>query len=332
MPQLPSPSQEEDDDYNNDKPKPNTTSPNKDMFMILTALLPMFVALLFLGCLPHLLGQESGGLILNKALTKAFRGGIPGSAAAAVQILSLMWLRTIVNYQYKTGKSFSNSFHTLLNEGGARRFYRGFLPAILLVPLSRFGDTAANAGVFALLSTSPAIPVLAKTALASLASSLWRILLMPLVVLKTTLQVSGKDGLAHLRTKITKYGTWEVWFRGTAATVVAQFMGHYPWFLVHNSLEDWIAMDCFGTTLASGLVRAALIGIGASMVSDALTNSIKVVNTFRQTSEEHLSYTETVQRVIQEGGVVSLFTRGLGAKMLVNCLNSIVFKVLLQLW
>ena len=125
MPQLPPPSQEENDDYNNDKPMPNNTSLNKtstkDVFMILTALLPMFVALLFLGCLPYLLGQESGGLILNKALTKAFRGGIPGSAAAAVQILSLMWLRTIVNYQYKTGSSFSNAFRALLSEGGVRR-------------------------------------------------------------------------------------------------------------------------------------------------------------------------------------------------------------------
>ena len=59
---------------------------------------------------------------------------------------------------------------------------------------------------------------------------------------------------------------------------------------------------------------------------------LKVVNTYRQTSAENLSYSDTVARVVKEGGVVALFTRGLGAKMLVNCLNSIVFKVLLKLW
>ena len=38
--------------------------------------------------------------------------------------------------------------------GGIRRFYRGYGPAILQGPLSRFGDTAANEGMLALLEGS----------------------------------------------------------------------------------------------------------------------------------------------------------------------------------
>lgn len=34
----------------------------------------------------------------------------------------------------------------LYKEGGVVRFYRGLGPALLQGPLSRFGDTAANAG------------------------------------------------------------------------------------------------------------------------------------------------------------------------------------------
>jgi hypothetical protein len=32
-----------------------------------------------------------------------------------------------------------------------RRFYRGFGPALLQAPISRFGDTAANVGILTLL-------------------------------------------------------------------------------------------------------------------------------------------------------------------------------------
>lgn len=39
--------------------------------------------------------------VLRNAGKKALGGGIPGAAAMAIQVLSLMWLRTTVNYQYR---------------------------------------------------------------------------------------------------------------------------------------------------------------------------------------------------------------------------------------
>ncbi len=38
---------------------------------------------------------------LRKALTKATQAGIPAAGAMAVQVFALMWLRTIINYQYR---------------------------------------------------------------------------------------------------------------------------------------------------------------------------------------------------------------------------------------
>lgn len=55
---------------------------------------------------------------------KALSGGIPGMAAMAVQVLSLMWLRTTVNYQYRYGTSMGVALSTLYKEGGIPRFYK----------------------------------------------------------------------------------------------------------------------------------------------------------------------------------------------------------------
>lgn len=39
--------------------------------------------------------------ILKRAGKRSLGGGLPGAAAMGVQVLSLMWLRTTVNYQYR---------------------------------------------------------------------------------------------------------------------------------------------------------------------------------------------------------------------------------------
>lgn len=41
----------------------------------------------------------------------------------------------------------------MIQEGGIPRFYQGLLPALVQGPASRFGDTAANAGVITLLDS-----------------------------------------------------------------------------------------------------------------------------------------------------------------------------------
>ena len=59
-------------------------------------------------------------------------------------------MRTTVNFQYRYGMTTIEALKHLYADGGVRRFYRGVGPALIQGPLSRFGDTASNAGMRAL--------------------------------------------------------------------------------------------------------------------------------------------------------------------------------------
>ena len=85
-------------------------------------------------------------------VTKAIGGGASGALAGVVQVSSLMWLRTAMNYQYANGGNGTlSTVATLYEEGGLPRLYRGVQYALVQNPLSRFGDAAANAAVPALV-------------------------------------------------------------------------------------------------------------------------------------------------------------------------------------
>ena len=96
-----------------------------------------------------------------------------------------------MNYQYRYGTSTTQAMKHLWQEGKIRRFYRGYGPALLQGPISRFGDTAANVGILALLEAHD-LPIAVKTGAASVTAGLWRITIMPIDTLKTTLQVRDK--------------------------------------------------------------------------------------------------------------------------------------------
>jgi hypothetical protein len=128
--------------------------------------------------------------IIQKAAKRAGQGGLAGAAAMGINVLSLMWLRTTINYQYRYGTSTTTALKKLYADGGIPRFYRGLLPALIQGPLSRFGDTAANTGTLAALDafdTTASLPVAVKTMAASVGAGLFRILLMPVDTFKTTM-------------------------------------------------------------------------------------------------------------------------------------------------
>lgn len=96
-----------------------------------------------------------------------------------------------------SGGTLSSSLKELYSEGGIPRFYQGLPFALVQGPLTRFGDTAANVGVLALLETIPetaALPLPLKTAAGSVTAGLWRIFLMPIDSSKTAMQVEGAEG------------------------------------------------------------------------------------------------------------------------------------------
>jgi hypothetical protein len=174
------------------------------------------------------------------AFEKALQKGTAGAQAGAVQVITLMWLRTTLNYQYRYGLSTKEALATLYKEGGLSRLYQGLPFALVQGPLSRFGDTAANALVIGFLDASAStLPTYASTLLASLAAGGFRILLMPVDTAKTTLQVNGGKGLDILKERLKKEGASAL-FSGALAASAATVVGHYPWFLTFNTLSAWL--------------------------------------------------------------------------------------------
>ena len=266
--------------------------------------------------------------IFEKAAKRALGGGVSGALAGVFQVLLLMWLRTTMNYQYRNGGSTKEAMSALYEEGGVQRFYRGVSFALFQTPLSRFGDTAANSGVLALLAASD-LPIGVRTACASAAASLWRIGLTPLDTMKTTLQVKGKDGYQQVMDKVQSEGV-PVLFQGALANAFASFVGNYPWYLTFNSLDEAIPLAPEGE-LALKLCRSAALGISAACVSDCISNSIRVLKTTRQTSATTLSYQEAAKQIIETDGVAGLFGRGLGTRLVTNSLQAALFTVVWKL-
>ncbi|MEW5312036.1 MAG: hypothetical protein WDW38_003699 [Sanguina aurantia] len=270
--------------------------------------------------------KKTVGEILQAAGKKALQGGIPGMAAMALQVLTLMWLRTTINYQYRFGTSTMVALTTLWKDGGIPRFYSGLGPALIQGPLSRFGDTAANTGALALLEDVD-MPIMAKTFIASLTAGAFRIFLMPVDALKTILQVEGKNGIPALMSKI-KVGGPSVLYHGALAAWLATVVGHYPWFAMYNTLNESLPKY---DELKPKLLRAAFIGFCSSFVSDCCSNSIRVLKTAKQTSTVPVGYIEIAKTVIAKDGVIGLFGRGLGTKLITNGIQGILFSVLWRL-
>mmetsp|Transcript_31417 Transcript_31417/g.64735 ORF Transcript_31417/g.64735 Transcript_31417/m.64735 type:complete len:296 (-) Transcript_31417:304-1191(-) len=265
--------------------------------------------------------------ILAQAGKRAIGGGVPGAAAMGMQVGLLMWMRTTMNYQYRHGTTTREALRTLYSQGGIARFYKGVGPALLQGPLSRFGDTAANAGVLSLLNQSEStkdLPVAAKTACASTAAALWRVNLMPIDATKTIMQVEGANGFPALVKKVRVNG-FGVLYHGAAASFSATFVGHFPWFFTFNFLDSKIPKP---EDTLSKLGRNAVIGFTSSVVSDTCSNSVRVIKTYKQTSTEPVTYPNAVREVIAKDGIVGLFGRGLKTRILTNGLQGLMFTVL----
>ena len=76
------------------------------------------------------------------------------------------------------------------------------------------------------------------------------------------------------------------------------------------------------------MLRSAGIGFASSVVSDSITNSVRVVKTIRQTYHQPIGYREAAQLVVRKEGVVGLLGRGLKTRLLANGLQGLMFSVL----
>jgi len=259
-------------------------------------------------------------------LKKSILSGINAYKAMSIQVLSLMWLRTIMNYQYKNGLTIKETIKILYKEGGIKRFYSGIIPALIHGPLCRFGDTFSNALILNLLKTKN-FPIFFKTALASVTAGLVRVIFTPVDTIKTLNQTDGENSFKILKNKIKNNNIF-VLYHGCMVNGLITLLGHYPWFLTHNYLNKFIPN--YENNLFKNLMRNCFIGFFSSMISDSLSNSLRVIKTYKQTSEKSKSYKEVINDIVlsKNGGMKELFTRGLIIRLFANGIQGIMFNVI----
>ena len=272
--------------------------------------------------------SSSGASLLSKSLTAALDGGLPGALAGLLQVVTLMWVRTVLNYQYRYGGGLFETMRKLYAEGGVPRFYRGVAFAAVQGPLSKFGSTAANDGVNAWLSSgggSRQWGPSSRTLVASLCVGVWRIVLMPIDTCKTVLQVDSTVGYRALMRKVCA-GQVGLLYQGSVALAVSAMVAHYPWFYCYNYLSvcAWLP-----PLVPNALLRSALVGFLCSVVSDTCSNAIRVLKTTKQSlaTKRVATYREAANAVLAKDGWSGLFGRGLGTRIFANGLQSVMFTV-----
>lgn len=256
---------------------------------------------------------------------KSLKSGASGAGAMTIQVTSLMWLRTTMNYQYKFGGQMIPTIQHLYKEGGVLRFYKGYVPALMVGPLSRFGDTFCNALALNVLKDSQ-VPLSVQTGCASVMAGGWRILTLPIDAWKTSLQVHGNKGVEVLMQKVKKEGPKGL-YNGAIASSTATMMGHFPFFYTFNSLDEKLPKYKYKDEPLKALGRNAVIGFCSTLVSDTVSNSMRVIKTYKQTHHENITYREVVQDILKKDGITGLMFRGLQTKIFTNGLQGVVFSV-----
>lgn len=280
--------------------------------------------------------------ILDRSFNKAINGGISGFTAMGGQVFGLMWMRTIMNYQYRNGGNFISTFKLLYKDGGIPRFYRGLGFALMQAPLSRFGDTAMNIGMMEALKETD-LSIASKTFAGSTGAALWRICIMPIDTLKSSLQVNGKNGFNIVKNKVNTYGIRAL-YHGSIASGTATLVGHFPWFFTYNYLQSKIpkieqnyrGYDKDGNYLIHNtefyntkkILRSGLIGFCSSSISDITSNSFRVIKVNKQTQIKSVSYLDLTRNIVNNDGIISLLTRGLGTKIMTNGIQGMLFTIL----
>ncbi len=271
--------------------------------------------------------KEGETMKVNEILRRSLLSGISGMTAMVIQVSTLMWMRTIMNNQYRKGGTIKQTVKTLYAEGGVRRFYRGVSVAMIQGPMSRFGDTFSNTLFISLMNSNERtkkLPIMIKTAGASLIAALYRIILTPIDTTKTILQVEGKQGLKILRNKIKLKGL-PVMYYGALAASAATFVGHYPWFATFNYLDEKLPKYELGY---KKFLRRAFIGFTASVISDSISNSLRVIKTTKQTYQKPVTYPEVFREIVNKDGILGLMGRGLKMRIIANGTQGLMFSVL----
>ncbi|CAM9959742.1 unnamed protein product [Pylaiella littoralis] len=279
----------------------------------------------------------------GEALRHSLAVGLSGGGATVFSVATLMWLHTIITFQQRHGTKFGDTCKILWRQGGPRRFYRGVLPSLVTAPLCRFGDTLSNELAMIYFSRHQhrgghgrrrngdgweggphKLPVWVATFFGSLGAAAFHATVVPLDTYKVIMQVDGKEGLSVMKKRIALRGPIAA-YDGALAFAGGSLMGHYPWYLTYNLLEQNIPRN---GEARSRRARSAFIGAAASIVSAGASNALRVLKVYRQSHDhpEGLSYRQSIKQIIKKdgGGVrgtLGVFVRGLGGRVAASALQ-----------
>lgn len=246
------------------------------------------------------------------------KDGLGGTMAMTTQISLFYWLKTTTTFQYKNGLGTIEAFSKLYNSGGIKRFYSGFIPSLILGNACKFGDVV----FYKYLSRQENLSTIQKSYYASLLSTTWRINLLPLDTLDLMLQSHGKKGFSILKQKV-KENNIMVLYNGGLASSLNNFVGYIGWFYTYSVLEKYRKDKNIDNTYYS-----IMEGISCAIVSDTITNPIKVLKTYKQTSPKNYSYLKSFNIIINQKGYMSLLFRGLQTRFIMNGLQNSIFVIL----
>jgi len=157
---------------------------------------------------------------------------------------------------------------------------------------------------------------------ASAAAAAFRVLLTPLDAVKVVLQADGAAGFRRLRASVREAGP-RVLFRGAGAMAANTLAAHYAFFVTFNELSVLVAPLPAGAGPMARLARNAGIGFAASVASDVVANSLRVVKTVRMATGH--SYADSVRAVVAADGVRGLLTRGLRTRIAANAAQGLLY-------
>lgn len=84
-------------------------------------------------------------------------------------------------------------------------------------------------------------------------------------------------------------------YHGAFASSAASFAGHFPWFFTFNYLNSVIPQQ---ETTGKKFARRAFMGFCASIISDSISNSLRVIKTTKQTYETPTTYPLVVKEIV----------------------------------
>lgn len=255
---------------------------------------------------------------LKKSTSKSL---IIGMVTGGVNVGSLMWLRTVSNYQYRNATTMTDTIKILYNEGGIRRFYRGIGPALTMTCMCRISDLTTYYYLDQCDITRPE-----RCAYFGISAGATRAILSPIETYGLFMQTQGLNGRRLLLDKINKSG-YRVLYQGVLPIMTISFSGSFTWYMTFDSLNKYIKQHEWSNGIRKDLTNG-IVGMISSMAFYISTNPLRSIKVYRQAAPTNMSYYESIPMMIREKGIVNAMFRGLKPILLQRSLQSGLYVII----